>query len=251
MTEDNYKQVNEMQRRAGGQQFSNPRNAAAGSLRLLDPEASAQRRLSFVAYQLLLPPGRQEEVGSHWESLRRLSALGFPVSPDNRLARGFAGAAEAAELWMGTRGSLGYGADGAVLKLDSLALQRALGEVGGDPRWAVAWKFPAEQSVTTLLGIEVSLGRAPCPPPAPSVWTAGAIGTPPDLGASAQNGAAHARGSAGARERRRRHGRARVAAQHKLRVQARAQDRRQSGGGARRRRNPTGRLGSRGVEDGC
>eukprot|EP00951_Prasinocladus_malaysianus_P016507 scaffold128694_cov35-Prasinocladus_malaysianus.AAC.1 len=88
-----------------------------------------------------------------------LEAAGFPVSPDNKAVGSFPEAVEAASAWMARRDGLDYEVDGAVLKLDSLDVQERLGSVGADPRWAVAWKFPAAQSVTKLLAVELTLGR--------------------------------------------------------------------------------------------
>lgn len=96
---------------------------------------------------------------SHWEALKWLQGAGFPISPDNSLQESFAEAVEAARQWMGRRQVLGYEVDGSVLKIDDLVIRKALGSIGGDPRWAVAWKFPAQEAVAKLLGIEMSLGR--------------------------------------------------------------------------------------------
>ncbi|GFR49937.1 hypothetical protein Agub_g12041, partial [Astrephomene gubernaculifera] len=98
---------------------------------------------------------------SHWSTLQWLEAAGFAVSPDNRLCCSAEEAVAAAEEWMSRRDSLGYDVDGVVLKLDATALYSLLGTAGGgsDPRWAVAWKFPAGEAVTRLQGVELSVGR--------------------------------------------------------------------------------------------
>lgn len=164
--------------------FSNARNAAAGSLRLLDTSEAAARGLSFVAYALLFPaqqPQSQQQQQhqqqqnlpkTHWACLSWLREAGFRVSEDNALIDGggggdnddsgssFSAALKAAERWMEGRNGLGYEVDGAVLKLDDLRLQQLLGEGQTDPRWAVAIKFPAREAVTRLLGVEAVVGRS-------------------------------------------------------------------------------------------
>jgi DNA ligase (NAD+) len=157
MTKADFLALNEAQAAVGGKIFANPRNAAAGSLRQLDPRITAGRRLSLFAYA----QGESSEpvAETHSDYLKRLEDWGFSVNP---LSRKLAGedAAEAFQAEMATgRASLGYDIDGVVYKIDDLALQRRLGFVGRAPRWATAWKFPAEQAMTVLKDIQIQVGR--------------------------------------------------------------------------------------------
>ncbi len=149
--------LNEAQAASRQRLFANPRNAAAGSLRQMDARITAGRPLSLFAYA----QGRSSEpvATSHWEYLKQLEAWGFAVNPlSERL-----GDAEAAETFQDRmareRSGLGYDIDGVVYKIDDLALQERLGFVGRTPRWATAWKFPAEQAITRLSEIRIQVGR--------------------------------------------------------------------------------------------
>ena len=149
--------LNAVQAAAGQRQFANPRNAAAGSLRQLDVSITASRPLQLFAYAMgdvqgELPP-------THWGYLQQLTAWGFQVNP---LSRQLPGAADAEAFQAETalaRAGLAYDIDGVVYKLGDLALQRRLGFVGRAPRWAIAWKFPAEQATTVLDAIHIQVGR--------------------------------------------------------------------------------------------
>jgi len=137
--------------------FANPRNAAAGSLRQLDPKITAGRPLKLFAYAM--GAASEAPAATHWDYLERLRGWGFAVNPLSRLLPD-AEAAAAFQAEMGTgRADLGYDIDGVVYKLDRLDWQGRLGFVGRAPRWAIAWKFPAEQATTTLLRIEIQVGR--------------------------------------------------------------------------------------------
>ena len=137
--------------------FANPRNAAAGSLRQLDPRITAGRPLKLFAYAM--GAASEAPAETHWDWLDRLRGWGFAVNPLSRLLPDAeAAAAFQAEMAAG-RAGLGYDIDGVVYKLDRLDWQARLGFVGRAPRWAVAWKFPAEQATTTLLRIEIQVGR--------------------------------------------------------------------------------------------
>jgi DNA ligase (NAD+) len=149
--------LNEAQEAAGEKTFANPRNAAAGSLRQLDASITAGRPLSLFAYAM----GETSEpvAGTHWEYLQRLRAWGFEVNPLSRLLHtAEEAAAFQAEIAAG-RALLKYDIDGVVYKVNDLALQRRLGYAGREPRWATAWKFPAEQAVTVLQDIRIQVGR--------------------------------------------------------------------------------------------
>ncbi len=157
MNDADFLALNAAQEAAGQKIFANPRNAAAGSLRQLDPTVTAGRPLSFFAYAMGDVQG--SVASTHFGYLKQLQTWGFPVNSHNRL---LAGEAEAAAFQQETalaRAGLGYDIDGVVYKLDDLALQRRLGFVGRAPRWAIAWKFPAEQAVTILEDIRIQVGR--------------------------------------------------------------------------------------------
>ncbi len=149
--------LNASQAAAGQRLFANPRNAAAGSLRQLDPAITASRPLSLFAYA----QGRSSApvAASHWDYLRRLQSWGFSVNPLSARI-GDASEAEAfQERLARDRSSLAYDIDGVVYKIDDLSLQDRLGFVGRAPRWATAWKFPAEQATTRLIDIRIQVGR--------------------------------------------------------------------------------------------
>jgi DNA ligase (NAD+) len=146
----------------GEKTFVNPRNAAAGGVRQLDPAIAAERRLSFFAYGVgeITPPGEGGPVfGTHFELLQTLKKWGFPVAAQTRTAQGASELIEFHQDIGRQRDSLPYDIDGVVYKVNSLALQQKLGFVTREPRWAVAHKYPAQEQLTTVLGIEVQVGR--------------------------------------------------------------------------------------------
>ena len=149
--------LNEAQAAAGQKLFANPRNAAAGGLRQLDPRITAVRRLSLYAYAM--GETSEQVAESHAGYLERLRNWGFAVNPLSRLlATEDEAAAFQAEIGA-QRSGLPYDIDGVVYKIDNLGLQRRLGFVGRAPRWAIAWKFPAEQATTVLKEIRIQVGR--------------------------------------------------------------------------------------------
>jgi DNA ligase (NAD+) len=157
MSKADFLALNAAQEAEGERLFANPRNAAAGSLRQLDARITAGRRLSLFAYA----QGESSEpvADTHEHYLARLRGWGFSVNP---LSRRLAGEAEAAQFQAGMaarRAALPYDIDGVVYKIDDLQLQARLGFVGRAPRWAIAWKFPAEQATTLLEGILIQVGR--------------------------------------------------------------------------------------------
>ena len=162
MRRDDFEALNARQREKGDKSFVNPRNAAAGAVRQLDPAIAAQRPLSFFAYGLgaITPPEQGgPQFDSHLELLQTLKSWGFPVAAS--VERVF-GAAELAAYHArigALRDSLPYDIDGVVYKVDSLSLQRRLGFVTREPRWAVAHKYPAQEQLTTVLAIDIQVGR--------------------------------------------------------------------------------------------
>lgn len=136
--------------------FVNPRNAASGSLRQLDPAITAQRPLQFFAYAAV---AGDEFAPRQSEVLTRLKALGLPVSPEARQVRGLGGLFDYYRRMLERRDDLDYDIDGVVYKVDDLDQQRELGQVSRSPRWALAHKFPAQEEITRLNAIEVQVGR--------------------------------------------------------------------------------------------
>lgn len=153
-----FARLNAQRAEAGEQLYMNPRNTAAGSLRQLDASITASRRLDLFAYQLGWSEGDRPAT-THAEAIAWLGVLGFPTNPLARRLESIEEVATFCEGWAEKRDALDYEIDGVVVKVDDFGLQRALGVVGREPRWAVAWKFPAEQAVTRLREIQVSVGR--------------------------------------------------------------------------------------------
>ena len=168
MRRDEFEALNERQREKiargakGEKTFVNPRNAAAGGVRQLDPAIAAQRRLSFFAYGLgeVTPNALGgPEFNTHYDLLMGLKAWGFPVAEQTKVVRGAADLVAFHKRIGETRDQLPYDIDGVVYKVNSLTLQRQLGFVTREPRWAVAHKYPAQEQITTVLGIDVQVGR--------------------------------------------------------------------------------------------
>ncbi|MEP7114825.1 MAG: NAD-dependent DNA ligase LigA, partial [Ilumatobacteraceae bacterium] len=153
-----FEALNERAAAAGQPRFANPRNAGAGSLRQKDPRVTASRELSFWCYQLGEVVGGPEFT-THRETLDFLGELGFPVNPEVRVVDDLAGVYAFAGHWRDHRHDLPYEIDGAVAKVDQLALRELLGFTSRAPRWAIAFKFPPEERTTLLREIQVSVGR--------------------------------------------------------------------------------------------
>jgi DNA ligase (NAD+) len=152
MTKADFLALNESQER----QFANPRNAAAGSLRQLDVAVTAQRKLSLFAYAQ--GESSTPVANTHWDYLTALKSWGFAVNPlSKRIVE--AGAEDFQQAIGLSRAALPYDIDGVVYKIDDLAMQTRLGFAGRAPRWAIAWKFPAERAVTVLEAIDIQVGR--------------------------------------------------------------------------------------------
>jgi DNA ligase (NAD+) len=153
-----FNEMNRRQSERGERLYANPRNAAAGAVRQLDPRITARRPLSFFAYAIGYAEGG-ETVATQWEALQYVRRLGFPVNPDVRCSRDFDEVLAFIHEWMERRHELPYEADGVVVKVNDLALQERLGVVGNAPRWAIAYKFPAREATTRLHKIAVNVGR--------------------------------------------------------------------------------------------
>jgi DNA ligase (NAD+) len=168
MRRDDFDALNERQRQriADGQKnekvFVNPRNAAAGAVRQLDPGIARERPLSFFAYglgEVSTPEQGGPDCATQFDWLQQFAAWGFPVAAQTQRASGAEALVAFHELTGRQRDALPYDIDGVVYKVDSLALQRQLGFVSREPRWAVAHKYPAQEQLTEVLAIEVQVGR--------------------------------------------------------------------------------------------
>jgi DNA ligase (NAD+) len=149
--------MNTQRETAGEPPFANPRNAAAGAVRQLDPRITAARPLRFYAYAIGYVDGA--EVHTQAEALDLLRDLGFAVNPDILVCADLTQVLDFCEEWMARRDALPYEADGVVIKINSLETQQRLGIVGNAPRWAIAFKFPSREATTRLLEIRVNVGR--------------------------------------------------------------------------------------------
>ena len=152
-----FEELNRQQEEQGGKRFANPRNAAAGAVRVLDPAITASRRLDFYAYMLLA--GDRVPVKRHSDALEALAKLQFKVSRDWKLCRTLDEVLKYCEAWESRREKLPYEIDGIVIKVNDIALQEELGFTAKAPRWAVAYKYPAHQATTVVKDIQVNVGR--------------------------------------------------------------------------------------------
>ena len=157
MTRKAFEAMNRHQEQMGGKVFVNPRNAAAGSVRVLDPSITAQRRLEFFAYYLLVDG--LEPFARHSESLEALKQLRFRASDDWKLCDGIEKVLAYCDAWEPKREHLPYEIDGVVIKVNSTGIQRELGFTAKAPRWAIAYKYPARQETTVVNDIRVQVGR--------------------------------------------------------------------------------------------
>ena len=155
---DAFEAFNREQEAAGKKTYANPRNTAAGSLRVLDPSITASRPLSLFCYQVVEMEGGPQ-LTSQWQALDYLRRLGFPVNELNRRFTDFEALVDYCVAWEPVRETLNFETDGLVIKIDDLATQERLGAVGNAPRWAVAYKYPAPEAVTRLKRIVVNVGR--------------------------------------------------------------------------------------------
>ena len=172
LSREEFERLNAERAEAGEPLYMNPRNTAAGSLRQLDPAVTAQRHLQLFVYQRGWTEGAAPS-SSHWSALQWLREAGFPINPHaqrfdvleqpsemvGQPSQVIEKAISFCEEWVRRREELPYAIDGVVVKVDDVRQQRQLGVVGREPRWATAYKFPAEQAVTRLLDIQVSVGR--------------------------------------------------------------------------------------------
>jgi DNA ligase (NAD+) len=152
-----FQELNQMQDEQGGKRFSNPRSAAAGSVRMLDPETTRTRHLDFFAYLLLA--GGRVPTRLHSDSLESLRKLHFRISPDWRLCHSLDEVKKFIDSWEGKREKLPYEIDGIVIKVNEIGMQQELGFTSKAPRWAVAYKYPARQETTVVNDVKFQVGR--------------------------------------------------------------------------------------------
>jgi DNA ligase (NAD+) len=157
MSIGDFEALNERRAEQGLSTFMNPRNSAAGTIRQLDPRLAAERPLSMWCYQVGVTDGLS--FTSHWESLEWLRAHRFRVNPDVRRLTSERAVLRRCSEWHDRRGALPFEIDGVVVKVDDVELQRRLGSVGRDPRWAIAWKFPPTTAVTRLVDVLWNVGK--------------------------------------------------------------------------------------------
>jgi DNA ligase (NAD+) len=152
-----FEQINAEREEEGEPRFANPRNAAAGTIRQLDPKIVATRKLDLFAYDLIA--GGRKPFASHWEALDWMERVGFHVNPRRALCASIDAVTEFCNCVESQRDALDYEIDGVVVKVNSTALQEEFGATQKAPRWAIAYKYPARQETTRLLSINVQVGR--------------------------------------------------------------------------------------------
>ena len=157
MTLSGFEELNRQRQEAGEPLYVNPRNTAAGTVRQLDPRIAAQRPLDIFIYGLGYAEGPVPDT--HWDMLEYFKSLGFRISPLSKLVHNVEEVETFFRRWEEQKESLDYAADGVVVKVNNIALQERLGYVGREPRWAIAYKFPAEQATTKLQRIGINVGR--------------------------------------------------------------------------------------------
>jgi DNA ligase (NAD+) len=153
-----FHKLNQEREAEGDPLFANPRNAAAGSVRQFDPRITSRRPLDIFIYMLGYAEGKAMPA-THWETMEKLREWGFKTNPKNKRCATIEQVTEYFQKWREERASLPYEADGVVIKLNQIDLQTGLGDVGREPRWAIAYKPPAIQAATKLLDIGISVGR--------------------------------------------------------------------------------------------
>ncbi len=166
-----FDEINQERSQQGESLFANPRNAAAGTLRQLDSRIVAKRRLDFFAYTIHLPspsgrgaggegnPQNLPDISSQWQALEFLQTIGFRVNPNKRLCKSIQELQDYYDFWATERHKLPYMTDGMVMKLNAFSQQEQLGFTQKTPRWAIAWKYPAEEMPTIIESVTVQVGR--------------------------------------------------------------------------------------------
>ena len=158
MPHEGFERLNQQALEKGEKTFANPRNAAAGSLRQLDPKITSKRPLVLNAYGIGIAEG-VDLPNTHYDRLQWLKSIGIPVNPEIRLCNGTDEVLDFYRDIQNKRSALGYDIDGTVLKINDIALQEKLGFISKAPRWAIAYKFPAQEELTRLNDVEFQVGR--------------------------------------------------------------------------------------------
>ena len=158
MPKSSFEKLNEESKENGEKVFANPRNAAAGSLRQLDSSITAKRDLSMFTYTAIIEDGEYLPQ-THWDSIQYIKELGFKTNPNIRLVDNIEGAIQFCKEWETKRFDLDYATDGVVIKVNRLDYQNELGFTSRAPKWATAFKFPPEEVTTSLLDIELGIGK--------------------------------------------------------------------------------------------
>ena len=162
MPKEVFRQLNEERATRGEPLYGNPRNTGAGTIRQLDSRVTASRGMDIFVYALGHTEGplvAETSPDYHWDSLQILKGMGFKINPHNKMCKSLEEVEDLFNYWLEERHQLPYEADGLVVKVNQFKYQEALGHVGREPRWAVAYKFPAERTFTRLLDIGVNVGR--------------------------------------------------------------------------------------------
>ncbi len=157
MKKKDFEELNKERIENGEPVFANPRNSAAGSVRQLDSSVTSKRKLSLFCYGTGAVEG--SDFKTHADILKFLLRAGFPVNKEWKLCKTISEAIQHCEVWEDNRHDLPYDVDGMVVKVNSIAQQQELGEISRSPRWAIAFKFPAEQAITKIIKIDVQVGR--------------------------------------------------------------------------------------------
>ena len=158
LPKEEFHRLNRERQERGEQLYANPRNTGAGTIRQLDPKVTAARNMEIWVYSLNSTEGL-EFIDSHWHALEWLENKGFRVNPQNQRFESLEEVQDYYQSWLERRHDLPYEADGVVVKVSPLEMQGRLGVVGREPRWAIAYKFPAEQAITRLIRIGINVGR--------------------------------------------------------------------------------------------
>jgi DNA ligase (NAD+) len=159
MPRSEFEKLNKQREKENKPLFANPRNAAGGSLRHLNPEITRNRNLEMFVYSGIMPDEVEQEIHTHYEMLLELKTMGFKVNPDFKKVNNIEEVIEYCRAWEDKRNNLDYATDGVVIKVNQFELQEKLGFTSHSPRWAIAYKYPEETAITTLKQIELNVTR--------------------------------------------------------------------------------------------
>ena len=159
MPKASFEKLNEKRRQIGEPEFANPRNAGSGSVRQLNPQVTAERDLDIFVYGGVVIGLEKAQPKTHWDILKLFKELGFKTNKNSKLCKNIDEVIEFCRSWEQERFNLEYAIDGVVIKINDISKQEELGFTSRSPRWAIAFKFPPEEALTTLLDIEINVGR--------------------------------------------------------------------------------------------